>query len=201
MMSLEQKVRELVAAARNTQQRHKITLFRGLNVVARVNSKTDRLEILTYRELDPKIDKETQAKIPRSSCLEAEVVTRAAGGTWNSPHNLETVKWMPWQIVEQSPEEVAAILLERQRLAKIENEKREIERIQDRVEVCVQLMLEVHKTHSGSVEIYSALWREGLAQFPSQVESKIVEAQQVLKHRKLKQKRVERKSSETIATA
>lgn len=50
MMSLEQRVRELVAATRNTQQRQEITLSRGLKVVARVNPETDRLEVLTYRE-------------------------------------------------------------------------------------------------------------------------------------------------------
>lgn len=199
--SLEQQVRELVAAARNTQQRQEITLSRGLKVVARVNPETDRIEVLTYRELEPKIDTESKIRIPRSSRVEAEVVTRAAGGTWNAPFCLETVKWMPWQSVEQSPEEVAAILLERQRLAKLESEKRYLERVQDRVEFCVQLMLEVNNTPAASVEIHSELWREGLAQFPARIEDRITELQQILKSRKLEQKRVERKASETIITS
>jgi hypothetical protein len=164
MMSLEQRMRELVAAARNTQQRQEITLSRGLKVVAQVNPETDRLELLTYRELPPRIDEQTQAKIPRSSRTEAEVVTRAAGGTWNSPHNLETVKWMPWQIVEQSPEGLAAILLERQRLAKLENEKRKANTRVNLIEKLVQIMLAWFKPHRDNVEIYGDLWREGLEQ-------------------------------------
>ncbi len=200
-MSLEQNIRELVAAARNTQSRHEITLTRGLKVVTRVNPETHLLEILIYREKPPRFDERFNARIPASSRTEAETVVRAAGGTWNSPMCLEWVKWMPWQSVEISKVDNITNTLWFGVKTRVANEKLQLERIQDRVEVCIQLMLEAYQTPSSSVEIYSALWREGLEQFPALIESKIVEVKEILKRKKIEQKRVERKANETIVTA
>lgn len=161
-MSFESDIHGLIATAQNTQQPARIELRRGLIVACRVNSSTEQLEILTYREKPPRINNDFT--VPSSSKLECEIVTRTAGGLWSEPVCLTWVRWQPWQSVKMSNVEIISAALGARARAVAANAARADDEKRRNIDILIQKLLKQNKPYPINVDIFSELWREGLEQ-------------------------------------